>query len=307
MEPKAINRENLFDLLWVNYSRLIGEGYSEKPLEWVKLFKAVDSTGAYEKYKEVNGLPVWEQNHEGQPYNQVERSTGFDITVINDRYDQSYKITWEYLEDNKEKIMSGKGISLNGATEMGRGCRVAQELTCAKIINAGFDNVGYDGVPLFATNHPLQNGTFANTPTDDSEKELTNDNLEKAIQNTKGQVDNIGIKIQVKPTELFVASNLYMKACRIMNSVLVAGSQLNDKNVISLVSPLTVHEMSYFDNNIWVLKDPTIENLIFQWRDHPEFGYDNIQGTADYMVWGRARWGAGYIDWRGLYGVKQVA
>lgn len=307
MEPKAINRENFFDLLWVNYTELIGEGYAEKPLEWVKLFRAENSNGAFEKYKEVNGLPVWEENYEGQPYNEVQRGEGYDITIVNHRFDQSYTITWEYLEDNKEKIMGGKGVSLVGATEMGRGCRVKQELTAAEIINKGFDNVGYDGVSLFSTAHPLAEGTMANTPTTEDDKQLTDTNLKKAIQASKGQVDNMGIKIQTKPNQMFVSSDLYFTALTIINSALISGTNNNDKNVISMVAPLEVYEMSYFDDGIWVLRDTSMRNLIFQWRSHPEFGYYNIQGTADYKVWGRARWGVGYIDWRGLYGAKIAA
>lgn len=307
MIEREINRENFWDLLWVNYTKLIGEGYAEKPLTWTKLFTAKDSNGAYEKYKEVNGFPVWEENHEGQPYNTVQRSDGFDITITNHRFDQSYTITWEYMEDNKEKIMGGKGVSLLGAVELGRGCRVKQELSAAEIINNGFTNVGYDGVPLFATNHPLLNGTMANTPANDDEKKLDDANLKKAITASKGQVDNTGIKIQVNPDKLFVSDDLYFTALTLIHSALVAGTNNNDKNTISLVAPLEVVAMPYFDNGIWILKDSTFENLIFQWRSHPDFGYFNIQGTADYKVWGRARWGVGYIDWRGLYGAKQVA
>ena len=307
MEPKAINRENFFDLLWVNYTELIGEGYAEKPLEWVKLFRAENSNGAFEKYKEVNGLPVWEENYEGQPYNEVQRGEGYDITIVNHRFDQSYTITWEYLEDNKEKIMGGKSVSLVGATEMGRGCRVKQELTAAEIINKGFNNVGYDGVSLFSTAHPLAEGTMANTPATEGDKALTDANLKKGIQAAKGQVDNMGIKIQTKPNQMFVSSDLYFTALTIINSALISGTNNNDKNVIGMVAPLEVHEMSYFDDGIWVLRDTSMRNLIFQWRSHPEFGYYNIQGTADYKVWGRARWGVGYRDWRGLYGAKIAA
>lgn len=307
MIEKDLNRENFWDLLWVNFSKLIGQGYAEKPLTWIKLFTPKDSDGAYAKYKEVNGFPIWEKNYEGQPYNKAQRSDGADITIVNDRYDQSYTVTWEYLEDNKEKIMGGKGISLSGAVELGRGCRVKQELSAAEIINNGFTNVGYDGVPLFATNHPLLKGTMGNTPSSDSDKTLSDANLKKAITASKKQVDNTGIKIQVNPDKLFVSDNLYFTALTIVHSALVAGTNNNDKNVISLVSPLEVIPMPYFDDNIWILKDSVFENLIFQWRTYPEFGYSVKQGTPDYEVWGRARWGVGYIDWRGLYGAKQAA
>ena len=305
MEPKENNRENYFDLLWQNYSELIGEGYMEKPLEWDKLFRAESSTGAFEKYKEVNGLPVWEENYEGQPYNEAQRSEGFPITIYNHRYDQSYKITWEYLEDNKEKIMGGKGVTLSGAREMGRGCRVKQEMTAAAIINEGFETVGYDGVPLFSTSHPLQTGTASNTF--GSSKDLTDANVKEAIEKIEDQVDNTGIKIQVKPDQMFVATDMVFKAYTVLNSMQTAGNSLNDKNVIGMVAPMTIYTMSYFDKGIWLLKDSSIRNLIFQWRDHPDFGYYNIQGTPDYKVYGRARWGVGYIDWRGLFGAKYTA
>ena len=302
-----MNRENYFDFLWPNYSKIIGEGYTEKPLEWPNFFKEEKSNNAYEKYREANGLPVWEENFEGQPYNEAERSLGHTITIYNRRYDQAFKITWEYFSDNKERAMGGEGIN-GDARMLGRGCRMKQEITASEIINNGFTNVGYDGVALFSTAHPLtKGGTCANTPLNEGDKALSDVNLKKGITEMSKQTDNIGIKIQVKPNKLGVASDLYFTALTIVNSALVAGTSNNDKNVIGTVAPLTVHQMSYWDNGIWVLQDSSIDNLIFQWRERPEFGHYNIQGTADHMIYGRARWGVGYRDWRGLYGAKQSA
>lgn len=302
-----LNRENYFDLLWPNYSKLIGEGYQEKPIEYDTIFKVETSTSAFEKYREVNGLPVWEENFEGEPYNMAERSLGNEALIVNKRYDQSFKITWEYFSDNKERAMGGQGI--NGEARMlGRGCRVKQELTAAEIINNGFTNVGYDGVALFSTAHPLADGaTAANTTTVAADKALNDVNLKKAITAMSKQTDNVGIKIQVKPDVLAVSSDLYFTALTVVNSALVAGTNNNDKNVIGMVAPLKVCNMSYFDDGIWMLKDSGIDSLIFQWRERPEFGHYNILGTADHVIYGRARWGVGYRDWRGLYGVKVTA
>ncbi len=302
---QEMNRENYFDFLWPNYSRIIGEGYAEKPLEYPNLFRIEESDSAYEKYRELNGLPIWKENYEGQPINIAERSIGLEITIVNRRFDQGFKVTWEYVSDNKEKLMKGKGIT-DEARLLGRGCRVMQEITSAEIINKGFDNVGYDGVPLFSEAHPLTNGgTGSNTTKTDTELNYTN--LTKAITAMSGQTDNTGIKIQVKADGLFVASDLYFTALTLINSALVPGTNNNDKNVIGKVAPLTVHQMSYFDNGIWVLKDSSIDNLIFLWREQPIFDKERIQGTYDTRVFGLARWGVGYRDWRGLYGVKHTA
>lgn len=302
-----INRENYFDLLWANYTKLIGEGYLEKPIEWTFLFSEESSNSYAEKYREVNGLPMWAENHEGQAYNRAERSLGNEAIIVNRRFDQSVTVTWEYFSDNKEKVMGGQGIN-GDAKGLGRGCRVAQEVEASKIINNGFAGglIGYDGVTLFSTAHPLAEGkgTASNTTDVAGDKQLTDANLKKAVTAMRGQVDNTGIKIQVNPDRLAVSADLYFQALTIVNSALQAGTNNNDKNVISMVAPLTVKCMSYFDNGIWVLKDSSIDNLIFQWRERPEYGYERIPNTADFMYWGRCRFGVGYRDWRGLYGVK---
>ena len=300
-----MNRENYFDLLWPNYTKLIGEGYEEKPLEYPVLFKDQKSNKAFEKYREVNGLPVWKENFEGEPYNMAERSLGYDMTIYNRRFDQSVKVTWEYFSDNQERVMGGEGIN-GDAKGLGRGCRVAQELAAAEVINNGFTNVGYDGVALFSTSHPLtEGGTMANTTAVAGDKALTDTNLKKAITAMRnGTVDNTGVKVQVNPDILAVSADQYFTALTIVNSALVAGTSNNDKNVIGLVSPLKVYCMSYLDDGIWILKDSSVDNLIFQWREKPNYGYERIPGTADFTYWGRARFGVGYIDFRGLYGVK---
>ena len=306
MGDKVMTRENWFDFLWATYSAIIGEGYAEKPREYDQIFKVLDTDNAYEKYREVISLPIWEENYEGQPFNSATRGQGFEITLIPRRYDQSFTVTWEYFSDNKEKLMKGKGIT-DEARMLGRGCRVAQEMSAAEIINTGFTNVGYDGVSLFSTSHPLPGvpgGVFSNTPATDAEKSLDYANLTKAITAMTTQVDGRGIKIQAKPDRLAVAPDLYFTALTLIHSSLVPGNSNNDKNVIDYAAPLKVIQMSYFDNGIWVLQDSTITNLIFLNREEPIFDHERIPNTYDRRVFGLARWAAGYRDWRGLYGAK---
>lgn len=306
MGDKVMTRENWFDFLWPNYSEIIGEGYDEKPREYPNVFRLLDTDSAYEKYKEVISLPIWEENYEGQPFNAATRAQGFEITLIPRRYDQSFTVTWEYFSDNKEKLMKGKGIT-DEARMLGRGVRVAQEMVAAEIINGGFTNVGYDGVALFSTSHPLPgtNGdVFANTPATDAEKTLTYENLTKAITALSTQVDGRGIKIQAKPDRLAVSVDLYFTALTIVHSSLVPGNSNNDKNVIDYAAPLTVIPLSYLNTGIWFLQDSTIRNLVFLNREEPIFDHERIPNTYDTRVFGLARFAAGYIDWRGLYGAQ---
>ena len=306
MGDKVMTRENWFEFLWPYFNEIIGEGYNEKPIEYNKLFTEEDTDTAFNKYKEVIGLPIWEENYEGQPFNSATRGIGPEITITPRRYDQSFTVTWEYFSDNKEKLMKGKGIT-DEARMLGRGYRVAKEMSAAEIINTGFSNVGYDGVPLFSTAHPLPGTageTFANTPATDAEKTLTYANLTKAITALSKQVDGRGIKIQAKADKLFVSVDLLFTAQTLVHSALVAGGNLNDKNVISYVAPIEVIPMSYFDDGIWVLKDSTIPSLLFLNRADAIFDHERIPNTYDRRVFGLARWGVGYKDWRGLYGAK---
>lgn len=302
-----LNRENWFDMLWPNYNQLIGEGYQEKPKEYTNLFRVLDTDSAFEKYREVIGLPIWDENHEGQPFNHAERGLGYEITLTPKRYDQAFTVTHEYFVDNKEKLMKGKGIT-DDAYMLGRGCRVKEEITAAEIINGGFSNVGYDGVALFSTAHPLPgtNGlTFANTPANAADKTLNYENLTKAITALSEQVDGGGIKIQAKADKLFVSTDKYFDAMTIVRSNLVPATNNNDKNVIADIAPLTVYCMSYFNKGIWILKDSSFTNLIFLWREEPIFFHERIPNTWDRRVIGAARWAVGYRDWRGLYGVQE--
>ena len=126
--------------------------------------------------------------------------------------------------------------------------------------NNGFTNVGYDGVALFATNHPLPgtNGdTFANTTSSAGENALTYANLTLAITKLSTQVDGRGIKIQAKADRLAVSTNLYFTALGVVHSSLVAGTS----NLCELfVGYFTKGGDSTYD--IGTLNNYTVEEVI---------------------------------------------
>ena len=55
----TLNRENYADLLWVNYTKLIGEGYKKKEKQYDKIFKVLNSDRAYERFLHVVSSPWW--------------------------------------------------------------------------------------------------------------------------------------------------------------------------------------------------------------------------------------------------------
>lgn len=299
----TLNRENYADLLWVNYSKLIGEGYKKKPKEYDQIFKVLNSDRAYERFLHMGTLPPWRRNNEGNTFNESEKVEGPEVTIYMHRYDNSFTITHEYWEDNKKAAMQGRTEGGNGPVELGEGLRKICEIEAAKIINNGFTVPGYDGVPLFSANHPLAGarGVVSNVA-EVGKEAMTNDNMQDAITTmVNSQVDETGYLLQVRPTKLAVSWDIYMQAQRVFFSTQVAGNNWNDKNVLG---NMKIIPMSYFDPGIWVLIDPSIENLVFYWRERAKFGYERIQKTMDYSFYGYARFGVGYVDWRGLYAGK---
>ena len=298
----TLNRENFADLLWVNYSKLIGEGYKKKEKQYDKIFKVLNSDRAYERFLHVGTLPPWRRNNEGNTFNQSEKVEGPEVTIYMRRYDNSFTITHEYWMDNKKAAMQGRAEGRNGPTELGEGLRKVCEIESAKIINNGFTVVGYDGVPLFSDNHPLAGATgVVSNLAPAAKSAMTVDNMQDAFTAMSHQVDETGYLLQVRPDRLAVSPDVYFQALRVFRSEQVAGNNWNDKNVLPGIQIIL---MDYFDPGIWVLQDSTIENLVFYWRERAKFGYFQIQNTMDYTFYGYARFGVGYTDWRGLYGAK---
>lgn len=299
----TLNRENYADLLWVNYTKLIGEGYKKKDKQYDKIFKVLDSDRAYERFLHMSTLPPWRRNNEGNTFNESEKVEGPEITIYMRRYDNSFTITHEYWMDNKKAAMQGRVEGRSGPTELGEGLRKVCEIEAARIINDGFTVPGYDGVPLFSNAHPLagSNETISNVAPA-GQTAMTNNNMEAALTAMAStQVDEAGYLLQVRANKLAVAPNLFFQAQRVFYSTQVAGNNWNDKNVLG---NMTIVCMDYLDPGIWVLQDSSIENLVFYWRERAKFGYERIQNTMDYKFFGYARFGVGYVDWRGLYGGK---
>ena len=94
--------------------------------------------------------------------------------------------------------------------------------------NAGFI---YDGLPWFDGAHTISGGssTFSNI---DTSLPLTEANLETVLTRMRGTnaVDERGDRVVIRPTHLIVPPALIFTANKILNSVLLPGSQNNDIN-----------------------------------------------------------------------------
>lgn len=303
--PAMMTRDNFGELLTPVHKKIFFQGYNEKPAQYTKIFKKDTMRAKQQTYPHLGAMGIWDEGHEGQVFNLKDFSEGAKATFVAARYDASYKVTWELIQDDLYGVMRGIGKGGN-AKALGKGLRNREEVNCANVVLNGFSTPGYDGKPLFAVDHPLidSDKTCSNLITG----ELTDANLKKACTLLRSQLDEAGMPISARPNLLVVHPDLEFTAKAIVQSQRQSGTDLNDKNTLP---NLEVFVWDYLINDDgltpWFIQDTSFENLMFLTREAPRFGDQWIPGQMDSLYYGYARFAEGYVDWRGLVGSTGVA
>lgn len=302
--PAMMTRDNFGELLTPVHKKIFFQGYNEKPAQYSKIFKKDTMRAKQQTYPHLGAMGIWDEGHEGQVFNLKDFSQGAKATFIATRYDASYKVTWELVQDDLYGVMKGIGKGGN-AKALGKGLRNREEVNCAKVVLDGFSTPGYDGKPLFAADHPLidSDKTCSNL----INGALTDANLKKALTLLRSQLDEAGMPIQARANLLVVHPDLEFTAKAIVQSQLQSGTNNNDKNT---VPNLEVFVWDYLINDEgltpWFVQDTSFENLLFLTREAARFGDQFIPGQIDTLFYGYSRFAEGYVDWRGLVGSTGV-
>lgn len=304
-EAAMMTRNNFAELLTPVHKKVFFDSYNEVPMVYKKIFKTEQMNGKTQSYPHLGAFGLWAQNKEGSKFNHDAFAEGEVASFEAKRYDKAYQLTWELVQDDLYNVM--KGIGKGGSAKgLGRGLRATEETETASVITGGFDNVGYDGKALFATDHPLINST--STCSNLIEGALTDENLKNAMTLMRQQKDEAGIIISASAKRLVVCPELEFVAKAIVNSILQSGTNNNDVNTIP---NLEVVVWDYLSDSTgatkpWFIQDPSFDNLLFLRREAPIFGSEKIQDQMDYNMYGYTRFDVGYCDWRGLVGSKGV-
>ena len=299
-----MTRDNFGKLLVVGHRKIFFDSYNEKPCQYKQVFKLDKMTKKQETYPHLGALGMWSEGHEGQVFNTMDFKEGATATFVAVRYDNSYEVTWELIQDDQYAVFRGKG--LNGdAKSLGRGLRTREERNAADVILNGFTVAGYDGVPLFSKAHPLVNST--KTVSNLIEGELNDTNLKAALTLMRKQLDEAGIPIAARANQLVVHPDYEFTARTLVESLQTAGTNNNDKNTLP---KLTVVVMDYLENDDgikpWFIQDTSLDNLVFLTREEAIFRTERIPATMDWKFIGYKRFAEGYVDWRGLVGSTGV-
>lgn len=207
--------------------------YPQYPSQWSEIFDVYDSDKAVEIEVEMKFLGLAEIRPEGSP-------TAMDsmgqriITNYNHKYIAlGFQITRQALMDNLYKTkfpMMAKALRDSMAQ--------TKEILGASILNNGF-NAAFpigDGQPLFSTAHPIDGGTFANTPAVPAD--LNEASLEAAIIAIQQFRNQAGLIVQTKPKKLSVGPNNQFVAERLLASAFRTNTANNDISAIYNISAI---------------------------------------------------------------------
>lgn len=291
-----LTRDNFQELLTPIHKKIIADEYGQLEPQYEKIFKTIDMKKKDETYPHIGAFGLWGENTEGNTINEDEINQGETARLEARRFDKGYSVTWELTRDDLYGVLDGRGKD-GSARQLARGLRATIETDAANIVNNGFTQIGYDGVPLFSNLHPLADSGILGDNL--IEGELTPESVKLGLTKMRNQVNEAGVKIQAKAKQLITGPDLEYTALEITGSTNQAFEMSNTKNVIQGIQPIV---LDYIDGPVWMLRDPSFDNLVFGWRDRTFYDSMKLPKTVDFFMYGFARWDCTHVDWRGLVG-----
>ena len=298
----AVNLSAIKDLLLPGLRGIEGK-YEQIPSQYDKIFTKHDSKMALERTAEMRYLGLAQLKTEGG-------QTSFDNSageryVYNQEHTEialGYAITRKAIDDNLYKTQfHPSNLGLIESFQQTKEIYGANVLNTATTYNAA---IGGDGKALCATDHPIDGGTVANTPTvqvDLNEGTLLNGMI-SIRTNFK---DQAGLKVFARGRKLIVPPQLEPVAIRLTKTELRPGTADNDVNAILTTAGglpegymvndfLTSASAWFLLTNIDGLS--YMERVSFETDMQVDFVTDNL------LVKGYERYSFAYYNFRAIYG-----
>lgn len=225
---------------------------------------------------------------------------GFPKTYTADTWATGYRISRETVKDGKFSLIQKATMSF------AKGFFEVKEFSAANIFDDGFTVNGYDGVPLFSLQHPIENGDGIfgiNRPADPSELSLTSvRELRNIMQDT---VNEDGQLVKYTPSFLVVPQFLQDDAKEILQSEYVPENANNAIN--TLYATLKLLPGGYWpylnsDSAFFLVTDKMQHNLEFLIREAMYTDSDYDKKAFAYELIASERFTSGYSGWRGVAG-----
>jgi phage major head subunit gpT-like protein len=221
-----IIRAQFPDLLLVDMlpaiDEIIHNKFMQRAPQYKEFFRIRKSTREMEQTTGFSGLGNLVKVAEGKPTVYDEPVPGFRKTYIHDQYSLGFRASRVLADDNRQGLIGKMSAAL------GRSARETRELHHAGFINA--NPVGPDGVPLFATNHPIYKagGVQSNRLGVTSDLDVVSVQLGlTALRKWKSPEGHL---VRLKPHKLVVPSALEFRAAEILSGTMRSDTANNTVN-----------------------------------------------------------------------------
>ena len=290
-------RGGFSNLLAPGYRKIVFETYKERPTEGTNLVNTNTSKRAYEEDFNMAGFGVLLPKVEGGPITYQDPKQGTPKRYTWTTYALGFRITQEMMDDELYGIFGNK---LSKA--LGRSARNNAEVVMASVLNNAFSttNVGFTaGEALIGSHTTLRGNVQLNGPAVDTDFSLPA--LQAALESFHNLKDESGLPTVFMPKTLVHSIGDYWMVNQVLKSQFLPGGNQNDINQVARegITPFLSHFLT--DPDAWFL---IADNHDMNYFDRRPFMFSNTDDfeTGDAKYKGTRRNGAGFGDWRGVYG-----
>jgi hypothetical protein len=226
----AISRAQLLKELLPGLNALFGLEYKRYGEEHKEIYETETSERSFEEETKLSGFAAAPVKNEGNAIAYDNAQEAWTARYNHQTIALGFSLTEEAVEDNLYDTLSARYTKA-----LARAMAYTKQVKAANVLNFGFTNsaqyYGGDGVPLFATNHPLVNGA-TNSNTQSTPSDLNETALENAVIQIAAWTDERGLLIAAQPRKLIVPSANQFVATRLLETELRVGTTDNDVNAI---------------------------------------------------------------------------
>lgn len=295
----TVNTSAIRDLLLPGLDTILGD-YPDMPAQWKDLFDQHTSDKDREIDVEVKLLGLARIRAEGAATEYEGMGQRYVTTYRHIGVALGFAMTKYAIRDNLYKSQFGPNTRA-----LKRSFSQTKEVFGAAIINNATDAafpLG-DGQPFFSTAHPIDVGTYANTPT--APAELNETSLQDAVVMAQRMRDAAGLRVMIKPRKLIVATELQFVAERLLKTERRVGTADNDVSALYSLSAVPEgYRVNHFFTNTrtWVLKTDAPDAMKHYQRDPFEKNMRVDPDTGNLLVSGEERYSFGVSNARGAVG-----
>lgn len=301
-----INSASIFQLMRPLIDGFIGK-YDQLPENWKQIFQTKPSEHAFEIIQEIRYLGFARRKEEGVPMAQDTMSTRNQKTVRHNTYGLSFPISREAIKDNLYKTQFPDRLAALGAS-----LRATRTQEAMNVLNLGNTIITTtDGVTLFNTAHPLDNGV---TNSNYAGVALSEVGIQQGVKDIRGFKQLSGIPASVKPQLLVVGTANETAATILTNSQYRASVGTVNNNALAGVNDINaIYHNSIFPKGYVVDSYLTNENfaaIITDVKGLIHYEREKIQNMEWVDQHSHTNWFSAFerysfdaTDWRSVYGL----